>query len=251
MDALLANTKTGIAQSDWFPYWDFDTQQSDSPYPDYGPGTRYLQDAWATTDGWSSSALAVAVSNGVLSASGGGVNGYISRSLTLSIASVIMIRARCSNPAMGNLQFNAVGGSGILTSATPLSTSWQIFTLKNPLGTITFAAIDWSNYPTISGQLDIDWIYIGDGTYTYSVPILSGDRQDQQQAAVAAFTNLGSMPANPEQGVDWTGAMTGDTTFGEVDSQINTAIGNCGLNYYPKYTILNGNLKVTINKAGS
>lgn len=110
---------------------------------------------------------------------------------------------------------------------------------------------------TKTGIAQSDWFpywdfgYVSDGLGKMYVPILYGDRKDQQQAAVAAFTNLGSMPANPEQGVDWTGAMTGDTTFGEIDSQINTAIGNCGLNYYPKYTILNGNLKVTINKAGS
>lgn len=86
---------------------------------------------------------------------------------------------------------------------------------------------------------------------TVSVPIIYDDVQDQQQAAVSAFTNLASIPQIPEAGVDWTGAMTGDTTFGEIDSQINTAIGNCGLNYYPKYTILNGGLKVTVNKAGT
>ena len=81
-----------------------------------------------------------------------------------------------------------------------------------------------------------------------NVPIPSTIREQEQQAACAAFTNLNAIPQLPGIGVDWTGAMTGNTTFGTIDSQINTAIANCNLNYGPVYGAKNGNLTVTINQ---
>ena len=83
-----------------------------------------------------------------------------------------------------------------------------------------------------------------------NVPMIYGDRQNQQQAAVSAFIVLNGIPQLPGLGVDWLGALTGNTTFGQIDSQINQSISNCGLNYVQKYSILNGKLQVTINKAG-
>ena len=56
-----------------------------------------------------------------------------------------------------------------------------------------------------------------------NVPMIYGVRQDEQQAAVSAFVNLNSIPQLPGIGVDWLGALTGNTTFGQIDSQISTA----------------------------
>jgi hypothetical protein len=81
------------------------------------------------------------------------------------------------------------------------------------------------------------------------VPIISGVRQDEQQAAVAAFTVLNGIPQLTGIGVDWLGALTGNTSFGTVDSQITQGILACGVNYGPSYSLVNGNLKTTIQRA--
>jgi len=80
------------------------------------------------------------------------------------------------------------------------------------------------------------------------VPIIYNTREQEQQAAISAFAILNGVPQLTGIGVDWLGAMTGNTTFGTIDSQITNAISNNGLNYRQQYTIVNGQLKVTIVK---
>jgi hypothetical protein len=268
MDAQLAETKTGSQLTQGFPYWDFATVKSSSPYPDYAPGTLYVQDAWATVDGWDPThAVTIAPLNGALRVTATASDPYVQRTFSSSIHGLtVVVRLRkvsgsfstqdtagafIANPGYTHLlSVSSFCGFNAFVSALPVG-QWGTFTFQVPTTYTDLTLIRFDLYQDSDLVWDLDYIYIGDGTYTYNVPIIYDDRQDQQQAAVSAFTNLASIPQIPEAGVDWTGAMTGDTTFGEIDSQINTAIGNCGLNYYPKYTILNGGLKVTVNKAGT
>ena len=78
---------------------------------------------------------------------------------------------------------------------------------------------------------------------------IKGDAEKLQAAQLAAYLNLGSTPQLPDQGTDWTGFFTGNTTFGTIDSQIRTNINNSiGQGFYPDYELVNNKMKVTIKQ---
>jgi hypothetical protein len=81
------------------------------------------------------------------------------------------------------------------------------------------------------------------------VAFITGEEENLQSAQLATFLNLGSTPQLSDQGVDWLGFFTGETTFGTVDSQIRDNISiSKGSDYFPDYTLENNKLKVTVRK---
>ena len=88
--------------------------------------------------------------------------------------------------------------------------------------------------------------YVQDGI----VPIITGDQENQQAAAMAAFIQIGTIPQLPEEGVDWTGYFTGDVPFNEIDNSIKNNLSKLGLvDYYPTYETVNDSLVAKVGKA--
>lgn len=79
------------------------------------------------------------------------------------------------------------------------------------------------------------------------VSFITGDAETLQAAQLSAYLNLGSTPQLPGQGTDWLGFFTGNTTFGEIDSQIRNNINNSiATGYYPDYELINNKLNVVM-----
>lgn len=152
-------------------------------WPDNPSGTTYFQDAWATTDSWSlSNAVAGAptVSNGVLTAdmtrSGGGAS-ILARNVSFSASSYktwkVRIRGTITNirPKYNNGTEYDITGTSI-----PVTSSWAIVDIPiagdaNWTGTINRIQFNSDS----DGTFEIDWLYIGDGTYSTKLPDLSGN----------------------------------------------------------------------------
>lgn len=81
------------------------------------------------------------------------------------------------------------------------------------------------------------------------VPILSGDEEDIQNATLACFLELGSIPQLPERGIPWTEFLTGTITFGELDSYIRESLVDSNKSdYYPNYEIQDDMLTLTVGQ---
>lgn len=81
------------------------------------------------------------------------------------------------------------------------------------------------------------------------VPIISGNEEDLQEATLACFLELGSIPQLPERGVPWTDFLTNNITFGELDSYIRESITDSGkTEFYPEYQIVDDALTLTVGK---
>jgi hypothetical protein len=79
------------------------------------------------------------------------------------------------------------------------------------------------------------------------VPLISGDVERVQTAAIAAFIQVGSVPQLPEVGVPWAESLTGGATFGDIDAAIRKAALNSGVSdFSPDYDFENGRLTVTM-----
>lgn len=83
------------------------------------------------------------------------------------------------------------------------------------------------------------------------VPMVSGESEAAQGAAIAAFLQKDSTPQldGGGQGVDWAGFFTQRLTFGELDANIRTAIQNSGYtDYGPSYDMTGDALTTVITK---
>jgi hypothetical protein len=89
---------------------------------------------------------------------------------------------------------------------------------------------------------------LGTGGADY-VAIISGEQEAQQEAQVAAYLILGSVPQLPGAGVDHLGFLGGSTNFGMLDAGVRSFLINVGRSdYYPDYDIQNGTLIVIPKK---
>lgn len=81
------------------------------------------------------------------------------------------------------------------------------------------------------------------------VPVITDADEDMQSAILATFMHKGSIPQLEDIGVPWSDFLTGEKTFGEIDSIIRENLINAGLeNYYPQYEYQNDKLTMTIGK---
>lgn len=79
------------------------------------------------------------------------------------------------------------------------------------------------------------------------VPLISGDLERVQTAAMAAFIQVGSVPQLPEVGVPWAEFLTGGATFGDIDAAIRkAALASNVSEFQPVYDFENGRLTVTM-----
>lgn len=101
-----------------------------------------------------------------------------------------------------------------------------------------------------SVQTDINGVNTFDFDVVNGVLVLmTADQIATQQAMIATYLILNSVPQLQGKGSDWIGFFTGQITFGELDAQIRDNIQLSGnASYYPNYYLENDQLKVQILK---
>lgn len=82
-----------------------------------------------------------------------------------------------------------------------------------------------------------------------NVPIITDEREEVQNATLAGFLIVGTVPQLPEAGVPWTDFLTGKITFGVLDFYVRDSLANVELqNYMPQYDIVDDQLTMSIGK---
>jgi hypothetical protein len=80
-------------------------------------------------------------------------------------------------------------------------------------------------------------------------PLITGDEEAEQRAAVCAFTQYGAIPQLPEVGVDWTGFFTKKLSFADLDAAVRTALQDSELDdFYPSYETDSGKVICVIKE---
>ena len=88
--------------------------------------------------------------------------------------------------------------------------------------------------------------YVVDGI----VPIIEGKNEQSQNASVASYLQLGTIPQLPNTGIPWVEFFTGQTDFNSIDGAIKSALNSLGLSvFYPEYDLQNDNLVCTIKES--
>lgn len=81
------------------------------------------------------------------------------------------------------------------------------------------------------------------------VPILTDDKEDIQGAILACFIEKNTVPELPDVGVEWTGYLTGEISFGELDAQIRQSLSNAEKDEFrPEYQLEDDRLTLTVTK---
>jgi hypothetical protein len=81
------------------------------------------------------------------------------------------------------------------------------------------------------------------------VPILENEQEKSQNATVAAFIQIGTIPQLPTYGNPWVEYFMGEAPFSAVDGAIKSNLTAAGLiDYYPTYDLVDGNLVARIGK---
>jgi hypothetical protein len=147
-------------------------------YPDNAAGTTYFQDAWVSAGGWAAGGagtivtftsdsvrLTRAVSTGILDSSKPSVSTWSSKTWRT--------RVFCSVPMTVKLATNP-GGTYTVLKEQVCPAGYSIIDATTP-ASITTAWIQTSTNLQVGEYLEIDWIYIGDGTYSSRLLDASGN----------------------------------------------------------------------------
>jgi len=106
------------------------------------------------------------------------------------------------------------------------------------------ALLEGSQQRTASAYQTWDFATKGD-----IVPIITGDNADAQGAAVTAYTQRGTIPQLPEEGIPWVESLTGLATFGEVDNTIRqNLIANGHDDFQVDYSLVNEGITAKVSK---
>lgn len=81
------------------------------------------------------------------------------------------------------------------------------------------------------------------------VPMIFDAEEQQQQAVVASYLQLNTIPQLKTIGVDWVGFLTKKINFGELNSQIRNSLDNAGReDYQASYSLINNQMNLKITK---
>lgn len=81
------------------------------------------------------------------------------------------------------------------------------------------------------------------------VPIISDNAEEVQNATLAGFLIVGTVPQLPDAGVPWTDFITNKITFGVLDFYIRDSLRAAGKeDYYPQYDIEDDQLTMKVGK---
>ena len=79
------------------------------------------------------------------------------------------------------------------------------------------------------------------------VAMISGLNGNQQNANVATFMQMGTIPQLPDKGVNWVGFLTSQIGFGQLDANIRQALKDAiAYGYVPQYDTSSNSLTVSI-----
>ena len=82
-----------------------------------------------------------------------------------------------------------------------------------------------------------------------NVPIITDEREEVQNATLAGFLIVGTVPQLPDAGVPWTDFLTSKITFGVLDFYIRDSLRAAGKeDYYPQYDIEDDQLTMKVGK---
>jgi len=163
-------------------------------YPDSATGTTYIQDAWASVDSFSQigSGSVLATAGTLIETSGGGATDRAQRALAIPTGSTIIARVKRSGGTAGFLQITT-DVAVIYSEAVNLQYDWKIVQ-----GYVATAATALRIYPNSGGAdvgvVTVDWIYVGTGAYTTTLPDLSGNGNNASVfGAIKASATAGSV----------------------------------------------------------
>ena len=81
------------------------------------------------------------------------------------------------------------------------------------------------------------------------VPIIMDDKEEMQEAVIAAFLVMKTVPQLPEAGVPWTDFITHKIEFGVLDFCVRESLSNVGRDdFYPQYDIEKDQLTMKVGK---
>lgn len=189
---LIANPATYPSDTGLLLAYNFETHPE---CPDNAAGRHYIQDAWATTDGWTASGGTAVVSGIILTATSSSIDLQIYKTgMSFSGNSFRKVRIKIrqtAGTANPTLQLYYSTGSHSWSSSyykdvlgrIPALNTWYVIDID--MTTLTAGGTDWtSNTITglrldlgaASGQVfEIDWIYVGNGNYDTKLADNSGN----------------------------------------------------------------------------
>ena len=153
--------------------------------PDDPAGVTYLQDAWATVDGWATfnATGTVSVASGMLKSIGNNSQAYnyVAKSLTGVDSKYVIVKVKTSIAA--TLRVSSYNGSAYITDVDIVAEANKMYFLLCILTTgITQIRIGTLN--SGASTVEIDYIYIGTGAYLTKVADRSGNSLDLLNTAV-------------------------------------------------------------------
>jgi hypothetical protein len=81
------------------------------------------------------------------------------------------------------------------------------------------------------------------------VPIIEGQVEEEQAAALITYLQLNTIPQLPAQGSPWMQYLTGETDFSDLDNTIRNNLIAIGLvDFNPDYDIVNDRLTVKVRR---
>jgi len=161
--------------------------------PDDPAGVTYLQDAWATTDGWSIGVGSLTTASGraifTLTATG-----QLTGTKTLSFSGGKMWRVKVLSSLNDTIRFRATidAVSTIIKDAPVFAGVDTVIDMYIPAGAITVISFGSLNNPLApSGTYcSFDWVYVGTGAYLTKVPDRSGNGLDLLNTAVTPVNTV-------------------------------------------------------------
>jgi len=142
-------------------YWNMDSVPE---IPDNPAGVTYLQDAWATVDGWTATSGTISVADGFLKNTVTGTAWYFNK--TISAGSSKTFRLRVISPVTGTASFRGiVGGVSDTVIGTYNLVAGVPFIIDAFVAGNVTAIYLFQGGASIGMVASLDWIYIGTGAY--------------------------------------------------------------------------------------
>jgi hypothetical protein len=148
-------------------------------YPDNVAGTTYFQDAWATVDGWVTEGgfSTLSVSGGLLKSTVNPGQTFNRAARTFAIGTLktyrIRIRSSATKTTLVRVTRGGTTDQDIITAQTLVAGVWTVIDAYEPLN-VTKIYIQQISV-TEGDFFEVDWIYIGDGTYSSRLLDASGN----------------------------------------------------------------------------
>lgn len=158
-------------------------------YPSPATHCYYFQNVWSTTDSWLGISGSPTVANGMISTTAA-VQGIYKTGLSDIQGKIVSIAIRSSTSSpTAMIQYYSSATWTTIISPTLTINQWSYLSVTLPTGT----AITGLRFGNGSFQFDIDWIYIGDGSYSSTLPDLSNNDSNTSLTPFAVTKQVSNM----------------------------------------------------------